>query len=378
VIKKRLFTPGPVSLYPPALSASLEANIHHRTPEFKAVLSDVVVSLQRVLGSPDQVYLFASSGTGAMESAVTNFFSAGEDVLVASCGKFGERWIELIERYGLRGTVLKFPYGEAVRPDEIQTALRSNPRLRGVFLQACESSTGVQNDIDAVAAVVQDSDAILIVDAVSALATMRLSFESGIDVLLSGSQKALMIPPGLAFAGVSERAWKRVETATLPRYYFDLRAAKKAWEQNGQTAFTPPTSLVLSLQKSLQWIEESGLERLIQLTENRGRAMRAGISALDLKIFAKQPANALTAVSAPEGNAEKITSELKNRFGLQVAGGQGELKGKIFRISHMGYLDHFDLLGVLSALELVLKKLGHPVTLGRSLEEFQKIYSEVA
>ncbi len=378
MIKKRLFTPGPVSVYPPALSASLESNIHHRTPEFKAILAEVVAALKRILGSPDELYLFASSGTGAMESAVTNFFSAGEEVLVASCGKFGERWIELVERYGLNATISKYAYGEPVQPDEIRAALRSNPRLRGVFLQACESSTGVQNDIDAVVEAVKGSDAILIVDAVSALATMPLSCKSGIDVLLSGSQKALMIPPGIAFTGISERAGKRVENATLPRYYFDLRTAKKAWEQNGQTAFTPPTSLILSLQKSLQSIEESGLERLIQLTENRARAIRAGLKALDLEIFAKRPANALTAVLAPEGNAEKITAELKERFGLQVAGGQGEMKGKIFRISHMGYLDHFDLLGVLSALELVLKKRGYPVTLGRSLEEFQKIYSEVA
>jgi len=378
MIKKRLFTPGPVSVYPPALSASLEANIHHRTPEFKAILADVVEALKRVFGSPDEFYLFASSGTGAMESAVTNFFSAGEEVLVASCGKFGERWIELVQQYGLSPTILKYSYGEPVEPDDIRATLQSNPRLRGVFLQACESSTGVQNDIDAVAGAVKDTGAILIVDAVSALATMPLSCKSGIDVLLSGSQKALMIPPGLAFAGISERAWKRVENATLPRYYFDLRTAKKAWEQNAQTAFTPPTSLILSLQKSLQSIEESGLERLIQLTENRARATRAGLRALDLQIFAKRPANALTAVTAPEGTAEKITTELKKRFGLQVAGGQGEMKGKIFRISHMGYLDHFDLLGVLSALEIVLKKLGYPVTLGRSLEEFQKIYSDVA
>jgi aspartate aminotransferase-like enzyme len=378
MIKKRLFTPGPVSLYPPALNAALEANIHHRTSEFKAILSDVVFSLKRILGDPDHVYLFASSGTGAMESAVTNFFSPGDDVLVASCGKFGERWIELTAQFGLKASILQVPYGEAVNPDVLEKEMKAHPNLKGVFLQACESSTAVQNDIQRIAPIVQKTEAILIVDAVSALATMPLSVRSGIDVLLSGSQKALMIPPGLAFVGISGKAWSRVENSTMPRYYFDLRAARKAWDKEGQTAFTPATSLVISLRESLKAIESWGLDHLIALTENRARAMRAGFAALSLEMFAKDsPANALTAVVAPSGLAEKITGQMKQKYGMHLAGGQGDMKGKILRVSHMGFIDHFDLLGVLAGLEFTLKSLGHSVKLGASLEAFQKIAVEV-
>jgi len=377
-MKKRLFTPGPVSLYPPALAAALEANIHHRTPEFKAVLSAVIGSLKRLLGNPDQLYLFASSGTGAMEASVVNFFSEGDQVLVASCGKFGERWIELADRFHLKSTVLQFPYGEAVNPTDIENALKSNRNLKGVFLQACESSTAIQNDMETIAGIVRNTDAILIADAITGFLTMPLSPAWGIDVLISGSQKALMIPPGLSFLGISEKAWRRVESSTLPRYYFDLRSAKKSWDKEGQTAFTPATSLVLSLQKSLEFIEQIGLDRLIQLTENRARATREGLRAMELPLFAKRPANAMTAVLPAMGEAEKISSQLKQRFGLQVAGGQGDMKGKIFRISHMGYIDHFDLLGVLSALEIIMKDLGHSIEPGNSLAAFQKIYAEVA
>ena len=376
MMKTRLFTPGPVSAYPPALSAALEANIHHRTPEFKEILTDVIASLKRVFGDPDHCFLFASSGTGAMEAAITNFFSPGDPVLVASCGKFGERWIELTQRFGLNPYVLKSNYGESIHASEIGSYLRNNPQTKGVFIQACESSTAVQNDVEAIANAVQDSDALLIVDAVSALATMPLSTKFGVDVLLSGSQKALMIPPGLSFLAMTEKAWPRVESAKLPRYYFDLRAARKSWEQGGQTPFTPATSLILSLQKSLQAIEQTGLEKLIRLTENRSRATRAGLTAMSLELFAKEgPANALTAVKFPD--ADRITSALKKRFGIHLTGGQGDMKGKIFRISHMGYIDHFDLLGVLSGLEFVLQELGHPVTLGSSLQAFQKVYAEV-
>ena len=377
MFKTRLFTPGPVSSYPPALSAALEANIHHRTAEFKEILTDVVEALRRVLGNPEHVYLFAASGSGAMEASVTNFFSPGDEVLVASCGKFGERWTELTQRFGLRATILKVDYGNAVAAEQVRNSLEKNPKLKGVFIQACESSTGIQNDIESIGKIVRDTNALLLVDAVSALATMPLSFQMGIDVLLSGSQKALMIPPGLSFVGLNDRAWSRVESANLPRYYFDLRSARKSWSQGNQTPFTPATSLILSLQKSLHAIEQTGLERLIQLTQNRARATRAGLKALSLDLFAKEsPANALTAVKSEL--SDQVTSSLKKRFGIHLAGGQSEMKGKIFRISHMGYMDHFDLLGVLSALEFVLLENGQPVTLGSSLQAFQQTYSEVA
>lgn len=376
MIKKRLFTPGPVSAYPPALQAALDANIHHRTSDFKEILTSVIDALRRIFGEPAEMFLLTSSGSGAMEAAVTNFFSPGEEVLIASCGKFGERWIELASKFQLKATVLKFPYGDPVNPDDVRKALRENKNLRGVFVQACESSTAVQNDMDELTRVVKDTDSILIADAVTGLGTMSISVKDGIDVMVSGSQKALMIPPGLAMIGISEKAWKRVEPSTAPRFYFDLKAAKKSWDKN-ETPFTPATSLVLSLRESLRAIEASGFQNLIRITENRARATRAGLNAIGLEIFAKRPANAMTGVVAPGGDADKITSRLKQKYGLQVAGGQGELKGKIFRISHMGYIDHFDTLGVLSALELTLLELGHKVELGKSLVEFQKVYAEL-
>lgn len=376
MIKKRLFTPGPVSAYPPALQAALDANIHHRTSDFKEILTSVIDALRRIFGEPAEMFLLTSSGSGAMEAAVTNFFSPGEEVLIASCGKFGERWIELASKFQLKATVLKFPYGDPVNPDDVRKALRENKNLRGVFVQACESSTAVQNDMDELTRVVKDTDSILIADAVTGLGTMSISVKDGIDVMVSGSQKALMIPPGLAMIGISEKAWKRVEPSTAPRFYFDLKAAKKSWDKN-ETPFTPATSLILSLRESLRAIEASGFQNLIRITENRARATRAGLNAIGLEIFAKRPANAMTGVVAPGGDADKITSRLKQKYGLQVAGGQGELKGKIFRISHMGYIDHFDTLGVLSALELTLLELGHKVELGKSLVEFQKVYAEL-
>lgn len=376
MIKKRLFTPGPVSAYPPALQAALDANIHHRTSDFKEILTSVIDALRRIFGEPAEMFLLTSSGSGAMEAAVTNFFSPGEEVLIASCGKFGERWIELASKFQLKATVLKFPYGDPVNPDDVRKALRENKNLRGVFVQACESSTAVQNDMDELTRVVKDTDSILIADAVTGLGTMSISVKDGIDVMVSGSQKALMIPPGLAMIGISEKAWKRVEPSTAPRFYFDLKTAKKSWDKN-ETPFTPATSLILSLRESLRAIEASGFQNLIRITENRARATRAGLNAIGLEIFAKRPANAMTGVVAPGGDADKITSRLKQKYGLQVAGGQGELKGKIFRISHMGYIDHFDTLGVLSALELTLLELGHKVELGKSLVEFQKVYAEL-
>jgi aspartate aminotransferase-like enzyme len=377
MLKNRLFTPGPVTLYPAALSAALEANIHHRTPEFKEILARVISSLKRILGDPEHVFLFASSGSGVMEAAVTNFFSPEEEVAVASCGKFGERWIELTQRYGLRTHILKSEYGEPARADQIESLLKKNPQIKAVFLQACETSTGVQNDVENIARIVKPFGALVIVDAVSALATMPLSPKFGIDVLLSGSQKALMVPPGLSFMGISQTAWSRVESAKLARYYFDLRSAKKAWDQNGQTSFTPATSLILSLQKSLEFIEQTGLERLIQLTANRALATRSALHSLSLEVFSSEaPANAVTAVRSTE--SDQITSRLKKRFGIHLAGGQGEMKGKIFRISHMGYIDHFDLLGVLSGLEFVLRELGRDISLGSSLQAFQQVYAEVA
>ncbi|MBI3693778.1 MAG: alanine--glyoxylate aminotransferase family protein, partial [Acidobacteria bacterium] len=264
VRKLRLLTPGPTPLYPPAARAMLGADLHHRTEDFRRVYKAVIEDLKYFMGTANDVVLFTASGTGAMESAVTNLFSRGERVLCVAAGKFGERWAELARAYGLDATLLEAPYGDTVPASRVGQALREDPSVRGVFVQATESSTGAAHDIEGMAAAVRASDAILVVDGITGLGTSVLDIDGwGIDVVVGGSQKALMVPPGLAFLSISPKAWARAETADLPHYYFDLRKEKKSGEK-GESSWTPATSIVLGLAEALRYISEIGRERLIQ------------------------------------------------------------------------------------------------------------------
>ena len=334
--KLRLLTPGPTPLYPPAVRAMAGADIHHRTEDFRQLYKQVLIDLQYFMGTANDVMVFTASGTGAMESAVSNLFSAGDRVLVAAAGKFGERWVELTKAFGLKATVLEAPYGDAVTPERVADALRAEPGLQGVFVQATESSTGVLHDVKAMAEAVRATDAILVVDAITGLGTSHLDIDGwGLDVVIGGSQKAAMIPPGLAFLSVSPKGWGRIKPRKSSYFYFDLLKHKKTGEK-GESPWTPATSLLLGLAETLGYIREVGRENLIENAQLLARACREAAIGLGLELFAKAiPAGAVTSILAPEGiDSSDIVKKIKTRFGAIIANGQGSMEGKIFRIAH--------------------------------------------
>jgi aspartate aminotransferase-like enzyme len=315
-----------------------------------------------------------------MESAISNLFSRGEKVIVCSAGKFGERWVEMAKAFGLDAAVLKAEYGSTVKPEEVEAALAANPDARGVFVQASETSTGAQHDIRAMGQAIAKTDAIFVVDAITGLGTMPIDIEGwGLDVVVGGSQKAFMIPPGIAFLSISAKAWKRAETANLPHYYFDLKKEKKN-AALGESSWTPNTSLIIALGAALKYIKSVGMDKVVENAQLLAKATRQAAGALGLELFAPgSPCSSVTAVKAPEGmDSGVIVKEFRNRFGAIIANGQGSMKGKIFRIAHLGYFDFADLFGVVAELELILAANGHPVTFGTGVSAVQKVYAEAA
>src|SRR5262245_19421220 len=361
--KQRLLTPGPTPLYPPALHAMMASDIHHRTEDFRRVYRSALADLKEVMGTSNDVLLFAASGTGAMDASVSNLFSKGDKVIVCTAGKFGERWAEIAKAYGLDVTVVTVPYGSVVTPEQVKDALAKEPATRGVFIQASETSTGAAHDIKAIGQAVAKTDAIFIVDAITGLGTMPLDIDGwGLDVVIGGSQKAFMIPPGLAFMSVSPKAWKFAETATLPRYYFNLKKEKKSGDA-GESSWTPSTSLILALGEALKYVKQIGMAKLIENAQMLALATRAAVQKLGLELFAPQsPGSSVTSVRAPKGmDSGVIVKEFRNRFGAVIANGQGSMKGQIFRIAHLGYFDFADLFAVVAGLEIILHANGHPV-----------------
>ena len=383
--KTRLFTPGPTPLLPAAQLALASANLHHRTADFRALYTRTLADLKEFVGTQNDVLVLTSSGTGAMEASISNLTSLGDKVLVLSAGKFGERWRDLAKAYGCSVDVLSAPYGETF--SEAALRARLTPEIRAVYLQATESSTGARHDVEAIARTVHKSapDALLVVDAITGLGTTRLDVDGwGIDILIGGSQKALMIPPGLAYCSVSDRAWRRMEDAGSPRYYFDLRKERKA-AAKGESAFTPATSLIAALATALDYVRQlgggqipAGREALIEGAELCAQMTRAAAQSLNLKLFAPScPAVALTALVPPSGiDSGKIVTAFRENFGAMVANGQGEMKGKIFRIAHLGYYDYLDTIGIIAALEHVLAAAGISVDFGAGLRAAQKVYAE--
>ena len=378
VKKLRLLTPGPTPLYPPAVRAMAGAEIHHRTEDFRRLYKRVLENLAHFMGTSNDVVLFTASGTGAMEAAVSNLFSPGDKVLVASAGKFGERWAALTKAFGLDVTVLDVPYGDAVAPERVAEALAGEAGIQGVFTQETESSTGVSHDIQAMSEAVRKTEAIFVVDAVTGLGTSHVDIDSwGLDVVVGGSQKAVMIPPGLAFAAISEKAWARRDRAQGGYFYFDLRKHQEAGE-GGESPFTPAVSLLLGLDETLAYILEIGPANLVENAQMLARATREAAVTLGLQPFAKAtPAGAVTSICAPEGiDSGEIVKQFRDRFGSIIANGQGSMKGKIFRIAHLGYFDFADLFGVIAGLEIILQSLGHPVELGAGVRAVQRVYVE--
>jgi aspartate aminotransferase-like enzyme len=378
--KQRLLTPGPTPLYPPALHAMMASDIHHRTEDFRKAYRSCLADLKEVMGTPHDLLMFAASGTGAMDAAVSNLFSKGDKVIVCSAGKFGERWAEIAKAYGLDATVLTAPYGDVVTPQRVEAALAQEPAAKGVFVQASETSTGAMHDVEAMGRAISKTGAIFVVDAITGLGTMPLDIDGwGLDVTIGGSQKAFMIPPGLAFMSVSPKAWKLSETATLPHYYFNLKKEKKSGDA-GESSWTPSISLILALAEALRYIKQIGMAHLIVNAQLLAQATRAAVQKLGLELFAPgSPGSSVTAVKAPAGmDSSVIVKEFRNRFGAIVANGQGTMKGQIFRIAHLGYFDFADLFGVVAELEIILNANGHSVQYGTGVAAVEEIYAHAA
>jgi aspartate aminotransferase-like enzyme len=390
--KTRLFTPGPTPLLPAAQFAMAAADIHHRTPEFRALYTRVLAQLKEFVGTKNDVIILSSSGTGAMEASVSNLTSPGDRVLVLTAGKFGERWSALAKAFGCEVDVVSVPYGQTFDLGAVKAALKLE--TRAVFVQANETSTGTRHDIDAIAKLLKDqhSEALLIVDGITGLGTTEIDMDAaGIDVLIGGSQKAVMIPPGLSYLAISQRAWDRMEATYNPRYYFDLRKERKN-AKNGESAYTPAVALIAALGAALDWIAAQaatpdnpkgnlieGRRKLVDNAELIAAMTRAAVEALGFKLFSTSNGAAATAVLAPEGvDSGVIVKELKSRFAAIITNGQGEMKGQIFRIAHLGYFDYMDTIALIGALEQVVVKslpqLG--AKFGDGLIAAQKVYAE--
>ncbi len=372
--KQRLLTAGPTPLLPQALRAMMGSDIYHRTEDFRALYREVLGGLREVFGAKNDVLCLVASGTGGMEAAVANFFRAGDEVVVCSAGKFGERWVELARAFGLAPVVLDAPYGEVVSPERVAEALKAHPGARGVMIQAAETSTGAEFDVRAIAEVVRTTPAILLVDAITGLGTMPLDIDGwGLDVVVGGSQKAFMIPPGLAFVSVSEKAWEHAATATLPKLYFDLNRERIS-AAAGESTWTASTSLVLALAEALRYIRELGMDNLVANAQALAAATRSATKALGLELFAPTcPCAAVTAIRAPKGvDSSAIVRDFREQFGSIIANGQGAMKGKIFRIAHLGYFDFPDLFAVIAQLEVILASRGLPVEFGAGVAAVQR------
>jgi serine---pyruvate transaminase len=359
--KRYLITPGPTPIPPEVAAAAAAPMQHHRSPEFRALLLETLGRLQQVFATENDVVLFTGSGTAAMESAVANMLSPGDRVVVATAGNFGERWVKLIRSYGLEPVVVEQPWGERLDPARIGAAA-SEEGTKAVFVTHSETSTGVVHDVEAIAAAVAPSGAVLVVDAVSSLGGVELATDAwGVDVVVSGSQKALMSPPGLAFASVSEKAWKLAERSQLPRYYLDWRRAADS-QVKGDTAFTPAVSIVLALRTALDLILTQGLANVWEHNRRLARATRAGVKGLGLDLYSPDDDSSamVTALLMPEGvDGQECYTVLRDRHGIVLAGGHGPLRGRIMRIGHMGYMNEFDIVTALAGLEMALAQLGH-------------------
>ncbi len=382
--KNRLFTPGPTPILPSAQVAMASYSAHHRTADFRTLFTRVLADLKEFIGTQNDVLVLTASGTGFMEASISNLTSPGDKVLVLTAGKFGERWVSLAKAFGCSVQTLTAPYGETFSLEEARKRL--TPEIRCIYVQATESSTGARHDVGAIAKLVKTlPDTLLVVDAITGLGTTHLDVDGwGIDVLIGGSQKALMIPPGLAYGSISERAWQRMEAAKSPRYYFDLRNEQRA-AAKAETAYTPATAMFAALAAALDYVRQigngdlvAGRKVLVENAELCAAMTRAGVQALGLQLFAaKSPAAALTAVAAPAGtDSTMICKRFRDQFGAVVANGQAEMKGQLLRIAHIGYYDYLDTVGVLAALEQVIAEVTtKKVDFGSAVRAAQEVYA---
>lgn len=374
-MKFRLFTPGPTPVPEETLLELARPMIYHRTAEFRQMLGEVLADLQYVFRTKNPVIPLTSSGTGALEAAVANVCPPGSKAICLVAGKFGERWRNLCKAFGVESVNLTVPFGQAVQPEQVAKALADHPDAVAVCSTLSETSTGVGHDIAAFGKLLAKSPALLLVDAVSGLGAMECrTDEWNIDVCCTGSQKALMMPPGLAFLSVSDKAWKVIDKNTNPRsFYFDLKKAKAKLAES-DTPFTPAHTLIRAMRVSLKKIKDEGIENIWARQAKTAAAARAGFQALGLQIFPTQPNNALTAVKMPPGlDSTVLLGKLEKQYGLKLANGQDDLKGKIMRLAHMGHIDQFDILSAIAGVELVLVEMGQPIEPGQGLTAAQRV-----
>lgn len=376
----RLFTPGPTEIPPAVYAAMNQTMIHHRTPEFEEIFGKTSALLKKIYQTQNDVLMIASSGTGAMDASVCNFFSKGDPVLVVNAGKFGQRWEKITKAYGLNVEILAYDPGVPANPDQIQAALKKNPEIKGVFIQASETSTATYHPVKEISDVVKNfPNALMVVDGVTAIGIHDIrTDEWGLDVVVAGSQKGFMLPPGLAFLSVSERAWKRADQSNLPKFYLDMKQERKSQQKN-TTAFTPAVSLIRGLHAACEMMLSEGLPAMFERHRVMTLATHAGAKALSLELVAeKSPSHCLTAIFIPEEiGAGKVKKMLQNDHHMIVAGGQDDLKGKIIRIAHFGALTYSDVTGVMAALELTLHKLGAKVQLGAATAATLDVFADV-
>ncbi|MDP3111742.1 MAG: alanine--glyoxylate aminotransferase family protein [Thermodesulfovibrionales bacterium] len=367
MLKRYLLAPGPTPVPPEALLAMAMPIIHHRSPDFLPVIDSAKKGLQWLYQTKNDVLIICSTGTGGMVGSVNNFFSPGDKALVINAGNFGERWTKICKAYNLSVEEMNIDWGYAVKPEDVEKALKKDPSIKGVFVQASETSTGVYHDIRALASIVKKyENTILVVDAISALVAHDLKMDEwGIDVMIGGSQKGVMLPPGLAFIGVSEKAWKFADKATSPKFYFNFKKEREALSKN-QTNFTSPVTLIIGLNECIKILQKEGLGNAFARHAKLAHATREAVKAIGLEMFTKEsPSNSVTAINAPKGfDGQEIYKNLRVKYGITAAGGQGQAKGKIFRIAHLGYADTFDVITAIAGVEMTLKGMGYPVKLG--------------
>jgi serine---pyruvate transaminase len=378
-MKSRLFTPGPTPVPERVMLRMAAPILHHRHPEFREIMARVNRNLQYVFQTVQPVLTLAASGTGGMEATFVSLFSPGDTVIAVNGGKFGERWVAMPRTFGLNAVEIKVPWGTAVTADRLLEALQQNPAAKAVYLTHSETSTGTATDVQAMARVIREhSSALVCIDGITAVGAHELRFDDwGIDVCVTGSQKGLMIPPGLSFVALSARAISAMETATLPKYYFDLRRALTA-HASDDTPWTPAVSLIIGLDEALEMIRLEGIDNVWTRHRRLALALRAGLAALGLRLFSEHPSFAVTPVWLPEGvDWKQFNRALKIDNGITVAGGQGDYTGKIFRISHLGYYDDLDMVAVVAAVEHSLRAVRAPFTPGAGVAATQRALMDV-
>jgi len=376
MFKNRLFTPGPTPVPESVMLKMAEPMIHHRSPEFNDIFTRVNDNLKYLFQTKQPVLTLTCSGTGGVEATFVSLFSPGDTIISVNGGKFGERWVEMPKIFGLNVVEIKTPWGKAPTSGQILEALQSHPSAKAVYLTHSETSTGTATDVKSLAKIIREhSKALICVDGITAIGAHELRFDEwGIDACVTGSQKGLMIPPGLAFVALSSRAIEMMKTSTLPKFYFDLRKALKAYEKN-DTPWTPAASLIIGVDAALQKIRAEGIEHIWNRHERMAMAMRAGVRALGMKLFSDEPSFAVTPVWVPNGLEWKsFNSILKKKYGVTVAGGQDEFTGKIFRVSHLGYYDELDIITVIAAVERTLADCGYKIKPGAGVQAAQEYF----